>query len=51
MDGNSKDQIDHILGTTRQMVEYFRTSKVKKNESNSILLKNDRILNGSLTFK
>ena len=33
MDGNSKDQIDHMLGTTRQMVEYFRTSKVKKNES------------------
>ena len=33
MDGNSKDQMENLLKKSRQMAEYFRTSKVEKNET------------------
>lgn len=33
MDDNAKYQIHHILGKTRQMVEYLRTSRVAIREA------------------
>ena len=33
MDGNSKDQMEHLLKKTRHMAEDFRTSKVTKKEA------------------
>ena len=33
MDGNSKDQLEHLLKRTRHMAEDFRTSKVTKKEA------------------
>ena len=33
MDGNSKDEINHLLTKTRQMVEYLRTANIKKTEA------------------
>ena len=33
MDGNSKDEINHLLTKTRQMAEYLRTANIKKKEA------------------
>ena len=33
MDDNSTDQVERLLGKTRQMAKYFRSSKVEKNET------------------
>ena len=33
MDGNSTDEVNHLLTKTRQMAEYLRTANIKKTEA------------------